>query len=80
MGSGNKDDAEYCKSSRKGKESICRTEIKGKKLGVIGLGAIGQFLLPMQPLHWVWKFTVMIRIFQSMLHGICQARLRILSM
>ncbi len=31
----------HCKRCRKSKESICRQELEGKKLGVIGLGAIG---------------------------------------
>ncbi len=39
MGCENKD-AELAKRLRN-KKTFCRNEIKGKKLGVIGLGAIG---------------------------------------
>lgn len=37
----NKDDAGIAKSGEKAKKAFAGTEIKGKKLGVIGLGAIG---------------------------------------
>lgn len=37
----NKDDENIAKSSEKAKKNFAGTEIKGKKLGVIGLGAIG---------------------------------------
>jgi D-3-phosphoglycerate dehydrogenase len=37
----NKDDADIAKSAEKAKKSFAGCEIKGKKLGVIGLGAIG---------------------------------------
>lgn len=36
-----KEDADIAKSAEKAKKSFAGTEIKGKKLGVIGLGAIG---------------------------------------
>lgn len=37
----NKDDANIAKSGEKAKKAYAGTEIKGKKLGIIGLGAIG---------------------------------------
>ena len=37
----NKDDAGIAKSGEKAKKAFAGTEIKGKKLGIIGLGAIG---------------------------------------
>lgn len=37
----NKDDADVAKSAEKAKKAFAGTEIKGKKLGIIGLGAIG---------------------------------------
>ena len=37
----NKDDADIAKSAEKAKKAFAGKEIKGKKLGVIGLGAIG---------------------------------------
>ncbi len=37
----NKDDADIAKSAEKAKKEFAGTEIKGKKLGIIGLGAIG---------------------------------------
>lgn len=37
----NKDDADIAKSGEKAKKAYAGTEIKGKKLGIIGLGAIG---------------------------------------
>ena len=37
----NKDDADIAKSAEKAKKNFAGTEIKGKKLGIIGLGAIG---------------------------------------
>lgn len=37
----NKEDANVAKSAEKAKKSFAGTEIKGKKLGIIGLGAIG---------------------------------------
>ncbi len=37
----NKDDADIAKSTEKAKKAFAGTEIAGKKLGVIGLGAIG---------------------------------------
>lgn len=40
----NKDDADIAKSTEKAKKAFAGTEIAGKKLGVIGLGAIGQLV------------------------------------
>lgn len=40
----NKDDADIAKSAEKTKKAFAGKEIKGKKLGVIGLGAIGQLV------------------------------------
>lgn len=40
----NKDDADIAKSTEKAKRAFAGQEIKGKKLGVIGLGAIGQLV------------------------------------
>ena len=37
----NKEDAGIAKAAEKAKKAFAGTEIKGKKLGVIGLGAIG---------------------------------------
>ena len=37
----NKDDANIAKTTEKSKKAFAGCEIKGKKLGVIGLGAIG---------------------------------------
>ena len=37
----NKDDADIAKSAEKAKKAFAGKEIKGKKLGIIGLGAIG---------------------------------------
>ena len=40
----NKDDADIAKAPEKAKKAFAGQEIKGKKLGVIGLGAIGQLV------------------------------------
>ena len=40
----NKDDADIAKGTEKAKKAFAGQEIKGKKLGVIGLGAIGQLV------------------------------------
>lgn len=40
----NKDDADIAKAVEKAKKAFAGTEISGKKLGVIGLGAIGQLV------------------------------------
>jgi len=40
----NKDDADIAKAIEKAKKAFAGQEIKGKKLGVIGLGAIGQLV------------------------------------
>lgn len=40
----NKEDADIAKSAEKAKKAFAGKEIKGKKLGVIGLGAIGQLV------------------------------------
>ncbi len=40
----NKDDADIAKAAEKAKKAFAGTEISGKKLGVIGLGAIGQLV------------------------------------
>lgn len=40
----NKDDADIAKSTEKAKKAFAGQEIAGKKLGVIGLGAIGQLV------------------------------------
>lgn len=40
----NKDDADIAKSTEKAKKAFAGQEIKGKKFGVIGLGAIGQLV------------------------------------
>jgi len=40
----NKEDADIAKSTEKAKKAFAGQEIKGKKLGVIGLGAIGQLV------------------------------------
>ena len=40
----NKDDADIAKAAEKAKKAFAGQEIKGKKLGVIGLGAIGQLV------------------------------------
>lgn len=40
----NKDDANIGKSAEKAKKQFAGTEISGKKLGIIGLGAIGQLV------------------------------------
>lgn len=40
----NKDDADIAKTAEKAKKAFAGKEIKGKKLGVIGLGAIGQLV------------------------------------
>ena len=40
----NKEDADIAKSAEKAKKAFAGQEIKGKKLGVIGLGAIGQLV------------------------------------
>lgn len=40
----NKNDADIAKSAEKAKKAFAGQEIKGKKLGVIGLGAIGQLV------------------------------------
>ena len=40
----NKDDADIAKATEKAKKAFAGQEIKGKRLGVIGLGAIGQLV------------------------------------
>ena len=47
--------AEVSKLVEKGKSAFVGPEIKGKSLGVIGLGAIGA---------WGWKYTAMIPSFR----------------
>ena len=53
---------------RETEEELAGTEISGKKLGVIGLGAIG-VLVANAATIWVWMYMDMIHIFLSMLHG-----------
>ena len=66
----NKEDANIAKSAEKAKKAFAGCEIKGKKLGVVGLVPL-VLRLPIQPLLWVWKFTAMIRTFLLMRHGDC---------
>ena len=49
------------KTVEKGKSRFAGNEIKGKVLGVIGLGAIGGKELPMQPCGWVWRLSAVTR-------------------
>ena len=45
----NADDPDIAKATEKAKKAFAGQEIKGKKLGVIGLGAIGQLVLSSTP-------------------------------
>ena len=78
--SGNEDVA---KAAEKEKKHFAGCEIKGKKLGIIGLGAIGVLVanaavnLEMEVYGrsiWAWKCLATIPIFPWMRHGICQRR------
>ena len=48
----NKDDADIAKAAEKAKKAFAGTEISGKKLGVIGLGAIGQLVANAGYISW----------------------------
>ena len=62
----NADDENITKAAEKAKKQFAGQEIKGKKLGVIGLGAIGQLVLKLltPQLNWAWTYTVMTRSFR----------------
>ena len=66
----NEEDGNILKDAEKAKKQFAGCEIEGKKLGVIGLGAIGVLVL-MQPYILEWKFTDMIHICLWMQHGDC---------
>ena len=75
----NKDDADIAKSAEKAKKAFAGKEIKGKKLGVIGLGAIGQ-LVANAAISLGMEVYGLTHIFQLMQPGIFQAKLSILLM
>ena len=56
------------KIMEKAKKNFAGNEIKGKKLGVIGLGAIGRLVANAADINWEWKYTEMIHLFQSKGH------------
>ena len=58
-----KEDGDIAKTAEKQKKKFAGCEISGKKLGIIGLGAIGQLV----------KYTDTIHTFLSMQHGTCPA-------
>ena len=64
-----KDQEDIDKLAEKQKKQFAGCEIMGKKLGIIGLGAIGAMVL----LHLEWKYTDMTHTFPLMLHGIFPA-------
>lgn len=64
----NEEDGDIAKMTEKKKKAFAGTELEGKKLGVIGLGAVGVLLL-MQRHISEWKYTVMIHTYPSMQHG-----------
>lgn len=66
---GQKDKENIDKLAEKQKKQFAGCEISGKKLGIIGLGALEPWL-PILLLIWEWRFTAMIRIFPLTLHGI----------
>ena len=61
------------KDVEKGKKAFVGPELRGKTLGVIGLGANTVRAWPTPPSRWAWRFWVMTRIFPSMLRGACPA-------
>ena len=67
-----KEDGDIAKTAEKQKKKFAGCEISGKKLGIIGLGAIGQ-LVANAATHLAWKYTDMIHTSPSMQHGICPA-------
>lgn len=67
------------KQPKRQRKLFAGQELKGKKLGVIGLGAIGQ-LVANAAIALGMDVYGYDRIFQSMPLGIFQARLHILSM
>ena len=68
----NKDEPDIAKLAEKQKKNFAGCEIAGKKLGVIGLGAIG-VQVANAAVHLVWMYLAMIPIFLSMQHGIYPA-------
>ena len=65
----NQNDENIAKTAEKQKKNFAGTEIAGKKLGVIGLGAIS---LRTRRCTWAWRYMAMTRIFRFPLHGICR--------
>ncbi len=66
----NAEDDNITKDTEKSKKAFAGCEIKGKKLGVVGLGAIGA-RLPMQPPIWGWRSMDSTPIFLLTPHGDC---------
>ena len=69
----NQNDDNIAKTAEKQKKNFAGTEISGKKLGVIGLGAIG-VLVANAATHMGMEVYDMIHIFLSMLHELIQKR------
>ena len=68
-----KDKENIDKLAEKQKKQFAGCEISGKKLGIIGLGAIGALVAIPLPI-WEWKFTDTIPISPSTPHGIFPER------
>lgn len=66
------EDGDIAKITEKKKKVFAGTELEGKKLGVIGLGAIG-VLVANAAVILEWKFMDMIHMFLLIRHGDCRA-------
>ena len=65
----NEEDGNIAKDAEKAKKAFAGCELEGKKLGVIGLGAIGSSGSQRSDSIWAWMCMVMIRMCLWSLHG-----------
>ena len=64
----NEEDGNIAKDAEKAKKAFAGQELQGKKLGVIGLGAIG-VLVANAATHLAWMYTDTIHMCRWILHG-----------